>query len=70
MQATSSIPFNEDRLNNDASAKYIGAEPHTLEVWRSTGRYDIPYVKVGSRVFYRKSDLDAFLERRTVRKAG
>lgn len=70
MQATSSIPFNEDRLNNDDSAEYIGAEPHTLEVWRSTGRYDIPYVKVGSRVFYRKSDLDAFLERRTVRKAG
>lgn len=69
-EATSSIPFNEDKMPNDEAADYIGVEPHSLEVWRSTKRYDIPYVKIGSKVFYRRSDLDVFIEHRTVRREG
>ena len=45
---------------------YIGAGEQTLAVWRCTGRYSIPYVKVGRLVRYRKSALDRFLERRTI----
>jgi len=39
---------------------------HTIEVWRSTKRHPMPYIKVGHLVKYRKSDLDAFLNSRTV----
>lgn len=47
------------------AAEYIGVTENTLSVWRCTGRYDIPYVKVGRLVRYQKSALDAFLIRRT-----
>lgn len=49
----------------EASA-YIGVTENTLSVWRCVGRYAIPYIKCGRLVKYRKSALDAFLERRTV----
>jgi len=39
-------------------------QPRTLAVWASTHRYDLPLVKVGRLVRYRKSDLEAFLQRR------
>ncbi len=53
-------------LSNDQAAEYIGVTPRTLEVWRCTKRHPIPYIKVGRLVKYRQSDLDAFLESRTV----
>ncbi len=33
----------------------------TLAVWRSTKRYDLPYVKVGRLVRYKLTDIEAFL---------
>lgn len=57
---------NADPLHTEAeAAEYIGVAPKTLSVWRSTKRYHLPYVKVGSRVRYRRSDLDAFIASRT-----
>lgn len=47
------------------AAKYLGVTVGTLNVWRSTGRYGLPFVKVGRRVRYTKSHLDDFIERRT-----
>lgn len=47
------------------TAAYLGVTENTLSVWRCVGRYDIQYIKVGRLVKYRKSALDAFLERRT-----
>lgn len=52
-------------LTNIEAAAYIGVSPHTLEMWRSNKRYDIPYIKVGHLVKYRRTALDAWLERRT-----
>lgn len=49
------------------AAKYLSVMPSTLEVWSCTGRYKLPFVKVGRLVRYRKNDLDAWLESR-VRK--
>lgn len=53
-------------FDNKQAAEYIGVAPQTLDVWRSTKRYLIAYVKVGTKVKYRKSALDAFLASRTV----
>jgi len=52
-------------LDEKQAAEVLTVEPGTLSVWRSTGRYKIPFVKVGRRVRYRHSDLLAWLESRT-----
>lgn len=57
--------FKEDRLFNAEAADYLGVKPETLNCWRSLGRYSIPFVKIGRRVCYRQSDLDAFIASRT-----
>jgi excisionase family DNA binding protein len=59
-----SISFQQDRLTNQEAASYLGVKPETLDVWRSCGRYSVPFAKIGRRVFYRKSDLDTFIESR------
>ncbi len=59
------IPWNEDRLTRKEAANYLGVAPGTLDVWASTGRYDLPFVKIGRFAFYRRSSLDAFIEDRT-----
>ena len=48
------------------AADYLQTAPATLSIWRSTKRYNLPYIKVGRLVRYRKSALDAFLSSRTV----
>lgn len=55
---------NENRLTTEQAAKVLGIAKGTLDNWRNTGRYEIKYLKVGGRVFYRRSDLDAWLKTR------
>lgn len=52
-------------LDERKAAEVLGVSPGTLSVWRSTGRYQVPFVKVGHLVRYRLADLDAWLESRT-----
>ena len=52
-------------LTTQQAAAHLGVTPQTLAVWRCTRRYAIPFVKVGSKVRYRRADLDSFLRRRT-----
>ena len=52
-------------LDEKQAAEFLTVKPETLSVWRSTGRYKIPFVKIGRRVRYRRADLDAWLESRT-----
>jgi excisionase family DNA binding protein len=52
-------------LSADQAAATIDVTSGTLSVWRSTGRYGIPFIKIGRKVRYRKSDLLAWLESRT-----
>jgi len=56
---------NDAILDNAAAAEYLGISTGTLDVWRSTKRYAIPFIKVGRLVKYRQSALDTFLESRT-----
>ena len=60
------IAPSSDLLNREQAAAYLGISPRTLAVWKSTGRYQLPVCKVGRLAKYRKSDLDAFIARRTV----
>ncbi|MBL1264928.1 helix-turn-helix domain-containing protein [Candidatus Methylomicrobium oryzae] len=64
--ASQSPAWTDPLLNNEQAAAYLGVTPRTLDVWRCTKRYSIPYVKVGRLVRYRKSSLDAFHQSRTI----
>ena len=55
-------------LTSQQAADYICVAPDTLAVWRCTGRYAIPYIKIGSKVRYKETDLNTFLEERTQRR--
>lgn len=57
-------------LDEAAAAELLGIKRQTLSVWRSTGRYGLPYVKIGRCVRYRRSDLAKFLDDRTVTHTG
>jgi predicted site-specific integrase-resolvase len=47
-----------------AVAKDLNVTEGTLQVWRSTGRYDLPYIKIGGKVMYRVADVNKFIESR------
>jgi predicted DNA-binding transcriptional regulator AlpA len=53
-------------LSEKQTADILGVEPGTLQVWRSTKRYPLPYIKVGRLVRYRRSSVEAFLLSREV----
>lgn len=59
------IAAGADLLDEQAAAALLTVAPGTLGVWRSTGRYNLPFLKVGRNVRYRRSDLLAWLEKRT-----
>lgn len=54
-----------DRLNCAAAAKHVGLSKNTLDRMRSEGRGP-RYMRLGSRIFYRRADLDAYLVACTV----
>jgi excisionase family DNA binding protein len=45
-------------------AKILGLSVETLNVWRATKRYPLPYVKSGRLVRYRISDVENFINSR------
>ncbi len=48
------------RMDSANAAKYVGRKPKTLAMWRLQGIGPL-WTKCGGRIFYFKSDLDAFL---------
>ena len=58
------------RLTRKQAAKYLGISVGTLSVWACTGRYNLPFCKVGKKAIYFQSDLDAFIERHMVDTHG
>lgn len=53
-----------NKLNRKKAAEYLGVTEGTLAVWASTGRYHLPFIKVGRKVYYTLKDLDTFIEGR------
>jgi len=48
-------------------AQLLEIKTQTLAKWASTKRYDLPYIKVGKAVRYRRSDVDYYLACNTVK---
>jgi excisionase family DNA binding protein len=48
------------------AAAMLGINPQTLNAWRSTKAVDLPYVKLGRAVRYRREDIEAYIRARTV----
>lgn len=56
--------LTDELLTSEEAAEQLGLKnKDTLSVWRTTKRYQLPYIKVGRLVRYRKSDIAKFIER-------
>lgn len=66
MQQENVIQFKSDLLSRREAAQYLGISEQTLAIWKCTKRYNLPVVKIGRLVKYRKADLDTFVMNRTV----
>jgi excisionase family DNA binding protein len=53
-------------LTRRQAAEYLGLKPQTLGAWTCTGRYALPFIRVGRAVRYRMGDLEKWLASRTV----
>lgn len=52
-------------LTRKKTAQLMKLSEHTLAVWSCSGRYDLPYIKIGTSVRYRVADINAWLEARS-----
>lgn len=59
------VQRTRDLLDEKQAAEFLGVAPGTLSVWRSRGRYQLKFLKVGHLVRYRRADLETWLESRT-----
>jgi len=48
-------------LSPSTVSTMLSVKVGTLAVWRSTNKYNLPYVKIGSRVMYRAEDVNTFI---------
>lgn len=53
---------NQNLLTSKEAAQHLRLAERTLAVWRCTGKVNIPYIKIGGRVLYKKTDLDLFID--------
>lgn len=58
------------QIDDKQASMALGVKAGTLAVWRSTGRYNLPFMKIGRLTRYRVSDLAEFLARRTSDHTG
>lgn len=58
-------PREHDLIDPAPAAELLGVTEGTLSVWRSTGRYNLPFVKIGRKVRYSRTALQTWLESRT-----
>ena len=57
-------------LTPEQTGKILDTSINTLSVWRTTGRYNLPYTKISRRVAYPINGVAKFLLRRTVNHTG
>ena len=52
------------QINEKLASEVLGVKVSTLTNGRTTGRYNLPYIKVGRLVRYRVADLAAWIAKR------
>ena len=65
-QVTSEFNFPNERLQRSEAALYLGVSTQFLECDVVTNRHKVPYIKIGRKVYYLKSDLDAWIKSKKV----
>ncbi|WP_133408199.1 helix-turn-helix domain-containing protein [Parashewanella tropica] len=58
----------EKLLSSGEAAQLLGVSKNTLCTWRSTGRHQIKYLKIGRLVKYRAADLQQFINQMPISK--
>lgn len=64
---TDAVPAQIDEAK---VSRVLGVKTATLCNWRCTGRYALPYIKVGRLVRYRVADLAAWMVKRRMGAEG
>ncbi|MDD5268106.1 MAG: helix-turn-helix domain-containing protein [Methylococcales bacterium] len=62
MSDTKNLSKDDKLLTTESAAAFLVIPAATLTKWRSTGAYNLPYVKIGHAVRYRRQDLDRWLD--------
>ncbi len=59
-------PILQESLPRDEAAPYIGVEVSTMASWAHTGKHRdvLPFAMIGKKAYYKKADLDRFVESR------
>lgn len=60
--------MNNIYLNTKEASRYLHIKISTLAVWRTNKTYNIPYTKCGGKILYKITDLDSWLNSRTINK--
>jgi len=53
-------------LTETEAAERLAVQPCTLAAWRSRGRYNLAFRRVGRCIRYAEGDIERFLEQRRV----
>ena len=59
-----------DLLTRPQAAEFLGVKSQTLASWATSGRYSLPFVKIGRSVRYRQCDLERWVADRTMTSTG
>jgi hypothetical protein len=51
-------------LNYAEAARFLGIASGTLKLWVHFSRYDVPYLKIGDLVRFRRNELEIWLNSR------
>lgn len=60
----SSFQNIQNLLTPEQVSETLGITSGTLQIWRTTHRYNLPYIKVGGKVMYRPEDIQDFIKSR------
>lgn len=52
---------SQEKMTRKEAAEHLGVSVQTLANWACTGKEKIPFHKLGRKVLYMRTDLDAYL---------
>lgn len=62
-QSTTTEALSRPLLSPEETAGILGVSVQTLAVWRCKKRYDLRYVRIGSRIRYHSESVQAAIQR-------